>query len=106
VAAPFDVSRIPAADEAGKGADRRKTLIASSDGTAAILLEMREELQHQPGAEIAYGQAIDRLAQLAADEGQQQAEDVAITRAGVPGQIAFGNDVFDQEAPEPWANAA
>ena len=68
------MSRIPATDEAGKCTDRRKTLIAGSDGTAAVILEMREELQHQPGGEIAHGQAVDRLAQLAADERQQQAE--------------------------------
>ena len=53
VAAPFDMSRIPAADEAGEGADGRKPLIAGLGGTFALLLEMREELQHMPGREIA-----------------------------------------------------
>jgi hypothetical protein len=56
MAAPFDMGRIPAADEAGKCLDRRKPLIASSGGTVAMFLEMREELQHQPGGEIPDGQ--------------------------------------------------
>jgi len=64
---------------------------------------MREELQHVLGCEIAHRQPVYGLAQLAADERQQQAEGVAVAAAGVPGQIAFGDDMFAQEAPEPWA---
>ena len=56
-----------------------------------------------PGGEIAHRQPVYGLAQLAADERQQQAEGVAIAAAGVPGQIAFGDDMFAQEAPEPRA---
>ena len=56
-----------------------------------------------PGREVADGQPVHRLAQLAADEGQQQAEGVPVALPGVPGEIAFGDDVFAQEAPEPGA---
>ena len=58
-----------------------------------------------PGGEIAHGQPVHGLAQLAADERQQQAEGVAVALAGVPGQIAFGDDMFAQEAPEPRAES-
>jgi len=39
---------------------------------------MCKELQHMPGGEIAHGQSVHGLVQLAADEGQKQAEGVAI----------------------------
>ena len=68
MAAPFDMGRIPAADEAGECPDGGKPLIAGPGGAAAIFLEMREELQHPPGGEIAHGQPVHRLAHLAADE--------------------------------------
>jgi hypothetical protein len=64
---------------------------------------MCKELQHMLGGEIAHGQPIHRLVQLSTDEWQKKAEGVAVALAGVPSQIAFGDDVFDQEAPEPWA---
>ena len=48
-----------------------------------------------PGGEIAHGQPVYGLAQFAADERQQQAEGVPVALAGVPGQIAFGDDMFD-----------
>ena len=73
---PFDMGRVPAADEAGKCADSSKPLIAGTGRTLAILLEMCEELQHQLGGKVAHGQPIHGLAQLAADERQQQAEGV------------------------------
>ena len=72
LAAPFDMSRIAAADEAGERPDRRQTLIAGLDGTSALILEISEELQHKLGSEIADGQPVHGLAQVAADEGQQQ----------------------------------
>ena len=53
MAAPFDMGRIPATDEAGKCPDGGKPLIAGSGRTSALLLEMREELQHVLGCEIA-----------------------------------------------------
>jgi len=56
------VGRIPAADEAGECPDGGESLIAGPGGTPAILLEVREELQHMPGCEIAHGQPVHRLA--------------------------------------------
>ena len=57
--------RIPAADEAGEGPDGRKPLIAGPGGASAIFLEMREELQHMLGCDIAHGQPVYGFAQLA-----------------------------------------
>ena len=56
-----------------------------------------------PGGEITDGQPVHGLAQLAADERQKKAEGVPVALAGVPGQIAFGDDIFAQEASKPWA---
>ena len=64
---------------------------------------MGEELQHMTGCEIAYGQPVYGFAQFAADKRQQQAEGVPVALAGVSGQIAFGDNIFAQEAPEPRA---
>ena len=69
------MGRIPAADEAGKRPDRGKPLIASPGRAPPILLEMCKELQHQSGGEIAHGQPVHGLAQLAADERQEEAEE-------------------------------
>ena len=49
------MNRIPAAHEAGEGPDGRKPLIAGPGGASALLLDMREELQHMPGCEIVHG---------------------------------------------------
>jgi hypothetical protein len=81
----------------------QQTADFGSGRTPAILLAMCKELQHMLGGEIAHGQPIHRLVQLSTDEWQKKAEGVAVALAGVPGQIAFGDDVLDQEAPEPWA---
>ena len=66
----------PAADEAGECPDGGKPLIAGPGRAPAIILEMCKELQHMPGGEIAHGQPVHGLAQLAADEGQKKAEGV------------------------------
>jgi hypothetical protein len=103
MAAPFDMGWIPATEEAGKCTDGSKPLIAGPRRASTIFLEMSKELQHMLGGEIAHGEPIHRLAQFLADEWQEKAEGVTIALAGVSGQIAFGDDVLAQEAPEPWA---
>jgi len=94
VPTPFDMRRIPAADEAGERTDCRKPLIAGPDRASAIFLDMREEPQNQLGGEITDGQPVHRLAQFAADEGQKKAEGVPVALASVTGQIAFGDNML------------
>ncbi len=103
VTAPFDMSRIAAADEARERAYGRQSLIAGPGRATSIRLEMSEELQHPSGRDVRYHKPVHGLAHLPADEGQQQAEGVAIALAGVPSEIAFGNDVLAQEPAEPRA---
>ena len=65
--------------------------------------QITEELQNQTGGKIGHGQPLDRLVEVLADIGQQQAERVPIAGAGVLGQIPFSYDIFDEEAPQPRA---
>ena len=101
--APFDMGRVAAADEAREGPDRSQSLIAGRDGATSIRLEMGKELPHASGRDVRYRKPVYGLAHLPADEGQQQPEGVAVALAGVPGQIAFGDDVLGEEPAEPRA---
>jgi len=66
---PFDMSRIPAADEAGEGPYGCQPLIASLDRTSAVVLDMGKELQNETGCKVAHRQPLDGLSQLLASEG-------------------------------------
>jgi hypothetical protein len=48
-------------------------------------------------------EAIDRFPGLLCDERDELAECVAIAVLGVAGEIAFGNDMLQQETPNPGA---
>lgn len=72
---------------------------ACGQGNAGLFPDNFEELQNQTGGEIGHSQPLDRLVEVLADIGQQQAERVPIARAGILGQIPFGEAVFDEEAP-------
>ena len=102
-AAPFDMDRIAAAHEAGKGADRRQALVAGLYGAAAVVFQIGQEPQHAPDSQVVYGQAVNGFSKRAADERQQQREGVPVALLGVAGQVALGHDVFAEETPEPSA---
>ena len=65
-AAPFDMDRIAAAHEAGKGADRGQALVAGLYGAAAPVFQIGQELQHAPDRQVAYAQAVNGFSKRAA----------------------------------------
>ena len=103
IAAPLQVAGIATGDEACEGANRSQALIAGLHGAAAVFLDMGEELQHAPGREVVHRKPVDRLAGLGAHERQQESEGVPIALLRVPGEVALGDNVFGQEAPQPGA---
>ena len=48
-------------------------------------------------------ETVDRSLGLLCDEGDQLAERIAVAMLGVAGEIAFGDDMLQQEAPNPGA---
>ena len=103
IGAPLQVGGIATGDEAGEGADCRQSLIARRHGAPAVVFEIGEELQHAPGLQILHREAVDRFAVLGADERQQQGEGVTVALLRVGGEVALGDDMFDQKAAQPRA---
>src|SRR5262249_37760785 len=56
-----------------------------------------------PGREILHTEPVDRLADAAGDEGQEQTQRVAVALLRVAGQVPLADKVLQQEAPHPWA---
>ena len=94
IGAPLQKRRIATGDESGEGADCRQALIAGGHGAAALGFQIGEELKHARRRKVAHREAIDRLADLGADERQQQREGVAVALLRVGGEIALGDDMF------------
>ena len=67
---------------------------------------MGEELKYAPGHEIVHRKPVDRLAGLGSGERQQECEGVPVTLLRVAGEIALGDDVFEQEPAQPGAERA
>ena len=93
-------STVAAGDEADEGLDRRQALVAGLNLTTAVLLKVSEELQHSWRSDVLDVEAVYGLANLGADEWQQQCERVAVALLRTAGEAALGDDVVDQEAPE------
>ena len=71
-----------------------------------LLLEAALELQHALRGEIKDGEPVDRFAQRAADEGEQQNQRVTVAALSVAGQITLTDQILGEEASQPRAQSA
>jgi hypothetical protein len=78
-------------------------LVASGDAASPGGLNVGKKLANEFGRHVDNREAVDRPIPCLADEGNQEGKGVAITVLGIAGEIAFGDDVFQQEPSNPWA---
>jgi hypothetical protein len=100
---PFDMDRTVLADESRQGADGSEALVAGGNAAVTGSLEIREKEPDELSRDVNDRETIDRLAGLLCHEGDQLAERIAVAMLGVAGKIALGDDMLEQEAPDPRA---
>src|ERR1022692_602497 len=83
--------------------DRRQTLVPRDDSTPALFFEVIQELSHALGGHVDDGQAIDGFAGAPGDGWEQQAQGIAVTPLGIPGEIPLADHVLHQEPANPRA---
>ena len=79
-----------------------KPLVAGADAASSALLEMFEEAAQYVARQVEDIEAIHRLVPLGGDMGHQQRECVAIAALRVPAQVAFLDQMIEEEALDPW----
>jgi hypothetical protein len=81
----------------------RKTLVAGSDGASPALFEMFEEAAQHVARQVEDIETIYRLVPLSGGIRHKQRERVAIAALRVPAQVAFLDQMIEEEALDPWA---
>jgi hypothetical protein len=90
-------------DEARHRVNSRETLVAGADGASPALFEMFEEAAQHVARQVEDIETIYRLVPLSGGIRQQQRERVAIASLRVPAQVAFLDEMIEEEALDPWA---
>src|SRR5215831_3758170 len=99
--APRDVLRAAHADEVRQGADGRQTLVAGRRAAAPFLAQLAQEGPNPGGREVLDLEPVNPLAGAAGGKGQEQPQGVAVAPLGVGREVALGDEVLEQEAPDP-----
>src|SRR6516162_984772 len=86
--------------------DGRQPLVASDLTALAIALQVVQKLADDFRRQLFHGHAIDGAAYLLAGKRQQQCQRVAVAGLGVEGKIALGDQMFQQEPPDPRTKQA
>ena len=103
LAAPFQVFWAVQTDESRQGTDRREALISRSDPTAASLLQILKESSGAGWRNVLHAKPLDPSAGGASDERQKLLQRIPIALLRVAGSIPLGNEVLQQESPDPGA---
>src|SRR5437867_11825500 len=93
-------------DESGQGVNGRQALIARGDATAAVSLDVTEELPHQLRRHVDHRQSVHGLVQAPRHEGEQLAHRVSIAAPRVRRQIALTDQVLQEESANPRSKGA
>ncbi len=102
LAAPGDMFRAVFGDESSHGMNGRKTLVAGSDGASPALFEMFEEAAQHVARQVEDIEAIHWLVPLGGGIGHQQRECVTIAALRVPAEVAFFDQMIEEESLDPW----
>ena len=102
LAAPGDMFGAAFGDEARHRVNGRETLVAGADGASSALFEMIEEATQHVARQVEDIETIHRLVLLGGGIGHQQRERVAIASLRVPAQVAFLDQMIEEESLDPW----
>ena len=102
LAAPSDMFRAAFGDESCHRVNCSETLVAGADGASSALFEMIEEAAQHLARQVEDIEPIHRLVLLGGGIGHQQRECVAIAALRVPAQVAFLDQMIEEEALDPW----
>jgi hypothetical protein len=91
------------ADKPSQGSYGGEPLVASGGAASPGGLDVGKKLADEFGRHIDDCELLDRAIPYLADEGNQEGNGVTITVLGIAGEIAFGDDVFQQEPSNPRA---
>jgi hypothetical protein len=102
LAAPCNMFRAAFGDEARHRMNGGEPLVACADGAFSVLFEMIEEAAQKLARQVKDIETIHRLVLLGRSIGQQQLERVAIAALRVPAQVAFLDQMIEEEAFDQW----
>src|SRR5476649_1665883 len=90
-------------DEPRQRAYGREPLVAGDAAALPIVFQVVEEFADYGRGQSLDGHAIDGTAPVLAGKRQQEHQGIAVAGLSVPRQIAFCDQMLEEEAPNPWA---
>jgi hypothetical protein len=91
------------ADEARERTNGGKPLVARGDGAVTGDLDVGEKESDAISGDVDHMETVDRFPGLLRNERNELAKCISIAVLGVAGEIAFGDDMLQQETPNPGA---
>src|SRR5439155_2649370 len=98
---PVDVFGTVLADEAGQSMNGGQPLVASRNAAVSGSFDVTEKVSHQLRRHVDHRESIHWLVQVDRYKGNEQAQGIAVTAPRVAGEVAFADQVLEQESPDP-----